>query len=467
MQLHLKQRKSVLLTLLVICSACGGGGENQGESDGIAQNSAVDTNPLSEQNPDTVTVSQIINSTYQSDQSNPPAPDNHASNQSVVLPQFPNRVTQLDFTDNNPGTVLPSIDQTQENPQFGNKITRISSSEKFQVGDNTFTHDYSKRQAWNSNETLLIVGDKLLSADEFNILKEQIPISTARNWSNIHANYLYGFKFTGEVLNEFGYHDFFTDQFTLIKKFDRFDNCTLGQGEGNISNDDRYALFTCSKNNGPITMISFDILNSAILGERVAEPDMNWAGFSQSGSYILVGNSGAQTDTRNLTRYNPDLSNPFILSNKFHHGDLGIDVYGADVFTMIGATHISYIRLSDKFKVTFPISSNENPTSFGHVSCRNVNRPGWCYVSTYHEFRLAAVQLDFDGTSVEFADQDGEFSVNGVAVVEPWGVHRSTASDYEKQPRVSVSPSGSQIVFSSDWYASSEANAFVIAAPNN
>ncbi len=380
--------------------------------------------------------------------------------------RFPSKIDHFNFKDDAPGTSVPNVDTPINNSPFNNNLQRISSADKFSIGDTIPTHQYSKRQAWNSNESLIAVGAKVLRTSDFKIVVEGIALSSARNWSHKRPEIMFGFKFNDNILNEFGEYNVAKDQFELIKRFDNFKHCTIGMGEGSISNDDRFVVFTCFNNDNRLSLISFDIEKRTILGSIVPEHEVNWAGISQSGNYILAHEEVSETD-RKLVRYNRDFSERYLITTKVHHGDLGIDQYGDDVIVMIGPTRFSYIRLKDKHKVSYPITDSANPTGFGHVSCRNTKRPGWCYVSTYHQARLATIKLDYNGNSTLKADEDGEYSFEGVRVVEAWGIHRSTSSNYHKTPRASASPSGNAMVFSSDWYGSTGANAYVIRLPSD
>ena len=134
------------------------------------------------------------------------------------------------------------------------------------------------------------------------------------------------------------------------------------------------------------------------------------------------------------------------------------------MYVMAGRSHVTMIRLRDNKKFTLDITSALNPTEFGHISCRNIKRPAWCYISANYEFRLAAFSLDYSHVSQFHIDQDGESSSSVSSRVEKWGFHRSSASVYLSQPRASASPSGSQLIFSSDWYGTSEIGVYVLTA---
>jgi len=150
------------------------------------------------------------------------------------------------------------------------------------------------------------------------------------------------------------------------------------------------------------------------------------------------------------------------MSEVRYHGDLGIDVNGDDVFVMIGEYQVSYIRLYDGLKVNLPVSDADNPIGQGHVSCRNIFRPGWCYISTYLGTRVAAIRIAWDGSGDEYIDYDGQPARLGVSEFEPWGFHRSTSTSYAALAKASASPSGTRVIFSSDWYGRGNISAYTL-----
>jgi len=128
---------------------------------------------------------------------------------------------------------------------------------------------------------------------------------------------------------------------------------------------------------------------------------------------------------------------------------------------MIDDRFISYIRLKDGRKIRLPVSGYARKVGHGHVSCRNIKRPGWCYISTYNNL-IGAVRIatsdNLVGLSVPAVDFD-----RGVAVYEHWGYHESSSRNYQSTPKASVSPSGQQVIFSTDWRGTDQINAYVLS----
>ncbi len=70
-------------------------------------------------------------------------------------------------------------------------------------------------------------------------------------------------------------------EYDSIHTFDKYDKCSFGQGEGNVTDDDRRVVVTCvSDESGETHIIAFDIASSGIgHARRREEPEL---GFIQS-----------------------------------------------------------------------------------------------------------------------------------------------------------------------------------------
>ena len=111
---------------------------------------------------------------------------------------------------------------------------------------------------------------------------------------------------------------------------------------------------------------------------------------------------------------------------------------------MIGKFQLSALRLDDGLRIQTEASDFAMELGFGHVSCLNIGRPGWCYFSAHDANWVAAIRLTYGDNSGGVAFFDSTY--------ELWSYHRSTHSFYEAEPKVSVSPSGRQLIYTSDQY---------------
>jgi len=342
-------------------------------------------------------------------------------------------VKSLTGSDPRPTEAKPQYLQSIQGMDSGVTITRVTPDESFG------THSYSRRQAWNADETKIDIKRKILDAtNNYSVLLTH-SLSSERIWSNIDPNLIYGLA-TAPKRNNFAKYDVATKTRTILRTFTEYDACTIGEYEGSISNNDRYVVLSCEDSSGGKDLISYDIEEDAVLGKIRADSDLNWVSFSQSGKFILVENNapGNSLDEE-LVRYDKFFKGKEVLTDNRAHGDLGIDENGDDVFVMIFWDTISYIRLRDGLRVELSVT---NRAGNGHVSCRAIRRPGWCYISSRdQQQRIAAVKIS-----------------QNESVVELWGFSKATSSKYGNQPQASVSPSGEKVIFSSDWWSTLNTN---------
>lgn len=326
-------------------------------------------------------------------------------------------------------------------------------------------HSYSRRQAWNSDESVLDLGEVFVDAKSYKELFGPIDLTTERNWSNLNPDWLYGIQ-ANPSPNLFGKFDIATGIFEPLLSLSQYERCSIGAGEGSLSNDDSRVVFSCKKPNGVTNLLAYDVPSLTLLGTMTAKSSFNWASYSQSGKYIVVENNGLEDNGEKLEelwRYDEDFGNPVLLTKDRNHGDLGIDDNGNDVFVMLDWYRVSYIVLDTKKRVRLSIANKSNYIGHGHVSCRNIKRPGWCYLSGDESRVVGAFRLNVDNSFFGrvkslFIDK----ADSGIGAFESWGYHYSSSASYDAQPKVSTSPSGEKIIFSSDWEGQSAAFSVVV-----
>jgi hypothetical protein len=125
------------------------------------------------------------------------------------------------------------------------------------------------------------------------------------------------------------------------------------------------------------------------------------------------------------------------------HSDMGLDENGDEVY--VGQNDetqraVFALRLSDNRKTI--VLDNEKMGYNQHISCRNIARPGWAYVSDFeagyaarpNENKIFALKLDGSQTVEFFA----------------WA-RRSEVIEYDRSVMVCPSPDGTKVIFRSDW----------------
>jgi hypothetical protein len=173
---------------------------------------------------------------------------------------------------------------------------------------------------------------------------------------------------------------------------------------------------------------------------------IDWASMSQSGKYVVIIGGGWQTSQNTVKSYDRNLNLVTTVFPVGEHGDLGFDSFGNEVFVKVGVSGgpVWMSRLDNGQKTAL---LDTGLGQSGHLSCRNVNRPGWCYLTLSQTAEVLAVKLD------------------GSQTVERFVHPRSSGATYEASPTAVASPDGTRVMFRSDWYGTSTIDAYVAGMP--
>lgn len=306
---------------------------------------------------------------------------------------------QIDLTKGNYWSVyeVPLTTPTYLEPFLNEEniwTTRISDGHNraFEnIGDNVrIRHAYSRRGAWNIDSRYIrLAGNKgfLLDGKTYKVLgRTNMPLI----WSNVNPLKAYGSYhniFYWRILNEKtyqgDYHDYvFTDYETM----------NMPTSETNIDNNDKYvALYGKKSGSSTVWVVVFDIENKIIVSEKsldVDYSDVDWISISQDGNYVVVlFNVNGNKPNQGVKVYDRDLNFLRHLSDQRAHADLGVDAYGNQVLIMFynSKTHnLAALRLDGGG--IMPLMPKlgtflDKGVPGGHISARNIKRPGWAYVS--------------------------------------------------------------------------------------
>lgn len=298
-------------------------------------------------------------------------------------------------------------------------------------------HRYTKDQAWNSDGTLVKLQANptaILDGKTFQFLRAiNTPADTV--WFNHDPTHLFAVNGTGKQVLRI---DAVSGASTTLRTESECTRLDLGFGEGNISNDDRYAVLICTKGASSYTFMLYDIPNNAIIATKdvTTTSDLDWISVSPSGKYIM-----ANWRTYGTGQYNGvelyDQNFNFIRQIYYEdqHGDMGYDGNGREI----------YVQYDDNISViAFDLAGGSQRTVMnqnvqGNISCRNIDRPGWCYVTP---------DIKLDGT---LYDEVFALKLDGSMTVERFANHHSSLYTYDAAPLGTPNRDGTYVMFASDW----------------
>ena len=403
-------------------------------------------------------------------------------------------IVQYEHTtsENLPEYLTPFIEDN-----FGNRVIRISSKEEFNeqpanTGHNNLTHPYSTVQAWNSDGTRLQLygnGENtyILTGDSYQIVRG--PIRSQKHWMHTNPNLTHDFIGTTYRVTDV----------TVSSPFPSIDwtapsiysKVTLGDGEGYFSNNDKYCVLhayklrTDGSGLSDIDILLFDRekLNTSqapivakyenfaytyVNNTNNIVSSLGWAKISPSGAYIVTNTNqySPSNNTSGFDVYSFNLTSQTInhvrnLANHSGHSDIAVDQNGNEILFVEHNHQYKSIRLNDGYAVNYGgtyVSGqiHEGYHNGGHISGRNINRPGWVYVS-------ANPIIGTDSSNNSFPLQGEVFSIKlddmatGKMIVERFTKHYSQKNsdpslNYEFQPQVTPNRDGSKVLFTSNMF---------------
>lgn len=365
---------------------------------------------------------------------------------------------------------VPGYLQEITDPSLGNRLMRITDEAAFGGYSSSgslrmLKHHYAKDQPFNADESLLFLPAQypgaLLDGRSYAYLRRlpSFDVDMERVWSNVAPHLMYGVKSNPAALKVL---DLSTDSESVLASFPRYDWLSLGNYEGNLSDDDRRVCLMGQR--GPdLEVFVYDLPSRTILGTKVFPStthgaDVDFCSVSPSGNYVVL-----DSPARTLDLYDPQMRFIRTLSMNANHLDFGFDQAGDEVAVGSNSStgdiwhqYIFSTRLRDgRERVELPPGSVNNPT---HTSCRNVGRPGWCYVSEFANTDAAHPVTYYDTffnyNEVFAVKLDGSGTIERVAkehhVTDPrfdYGANEG----YARSAMAVPSRLGDRVIFASDW----------------
>ena len=349
-------------------------------------------------------------------------------------------------------TSMPNYLQSYEDTIFHSKVTKIT-DRKNQSGNN---HTYPKHgSAWNNTMDIIRIGYRLYDAttfEEFAVTEGSDGHAYAQigspfhgngdvRWSTENPNMLYVLssnkKFISVIINADRTETSLGEEFIDLSAYE---DVSIGHGEGNLDISNEYIVFAAKKNNdNKVYTLLYKIGDTNLTWEKEL-PHTSWNANSKESLYFdwitvdPVAEHILSSSDHKIYLYDMNLSNEIELSPEASHGDLGIDINGDPVyvqFIFLGELGIWSYNLRDL--TTTKLLPKKY--SGGHVSCRNYQRPGWCYLSTSEEGYREVIALKLD---------------NGTGTVERFAQTHTSFTNHD-MTQVNVSPDGKKILFASDW----------------
>jgi hypothetical protein len=367
-----------------------------------------------------------------------------------------------------PNVTKPQVGVAFTDPVFNTALVRLTDARSLKIPG--IFPDYAKREAWNVDESLLLLrtggGDaRLYDGATYKFIKPLTDIGGEDVfWHSMNPSLI-----LYNPDNTLYSYNIATDERKKIFTFSDYAFANT-RGEGNLSRDGRWYAFVgqlYDAKSGDVTfkdLLVFDLLTNQI-ASKMALPkieDFEWVSISPRGNFVVV-DYADETAARYRGVEVYDRNFKFIWQKPLGagHSDLGIDANGDEVLVMDiydsnkNVTTLKKIRLADGKETTLLEFS---PLFDQHISCRNEQRPEWCFIST---FDFTGRLTDSAQTWLAFEDEIFALKLDGSGEVQRIAHHYSRRyspttpdsdhSNYFAEPHATVSRNGDRILFGGNW----------------
>ena len=354
-----------------------------------------------------------------------------------------------------PPMPAPSYLQAVTDPLFSTGFTRVTDPGRqlaagFSCERAYCRHRYSSTQAWNADQSLLAINN---GCNGICFLDGRTYEPAFHRRMNDDCKW---HPRDPALMICMSLQEIYTwaprsNAFTIIYAPTDYAHLQFGPYKGNPSLDGSRLVVVASNSAGALVAFAYD------LSTLRKHPDIDlgklrgtnaYCGISPSGRYVYCFHKmDDETEDTYVFTVDGVQVQHWTEHHRPGHGDMTIDDDGKDVYVGISKAdpdkwHVIMRRLEDG-RVT-----DLAPAGYGtHVSTRNINRPGWAFIS-YEGSHSKVV-----GSSgyAPFYQEVVALRIDGSGEVRRIAQTRNVKSDYYSETHASPSPDASQVIWSSNW----------------
>ncbi len=369
------------------------------------------------------------------------------------------------FTDTDNRPMTPSLPkparfENMTDPEFLTRVVRVTDVAE-ETGGEVIKTLYSTIQAWNADESYLIVyevggGHRLYDGRTYEFVRtldidppdlEQVYWDP-RDPDTLH--YVRG--------NEFMEYSVSQDQNRVVHQFDWCESVSAGDDPMYISWDgNAYGLLCQDSQEAFVYHLDTDTESA-----RVDAPDLG-PQVAPSGNIVYLGGEIYDGDMNHLST--------LPVADPYEHASLGMLADGTDTFNTVAfdegpegsgvGTLVVFDMTTGQDRVIIGEDTGyPYPPSGTHISAVGHRAPGWVAVSV--------VGYEADGQSL--LDNELLLADTNTGTVCRIGHHRSQGNNgpqgYWAEPHPVISPSGTRVLFSSDWEGGATVDVYVVELPS-
>jgi hypothetical protein len=349
-----------------------------------------------------------------------------------------------------PGYLEPTVDAASATP-----FTRITDpggaiAPGASCGTAYCTHRYSSSQAWNADQSLLLIAN---GCHGFCFLDGQTYMPLFRR--SVPNECEWHPAIAALMICVYG-NEIYTwaprsDTRTTIYASSAYRNFQFGPYKGNPSRDGNRLVVRATDNAGALVAFAYDI------SARIKFADIRLSDLRGRNGYCTISPSGRYIFCTQTAWDSTEEAHVFTVDgvhlqhwNEHHrpgHGDMTTDIDGSEVYVGISKAapdryHVIKRRLEDGV-VTDLAPYGEAQ----HASIRNIRRPGWVFLSYAGSQPAVAAHPDW----APFYQEVVALRIDGSGAVRRIVQTRNVKYDYWSETHASPSPDGAQVIWSSNW----------------
>ncbi len=384
-----------------------------------------------------------------------PAPDPDPIPDPDPTPDPTPPTTLIEGQDNSPFPPTPTLVKGTPylDPVYGTILNRVTDADN-EPPAAMARNDYSRRQAFNADNTRLIV----FAIDGFWHLYDAVtfdhvtrldggPAGDAElQWHPTNPNLFYYLPNNGGLsINQY---DVTTKSTTTVADFTgRLPWAGAARvwtkSEGSPSADGRYWGFMVETSSfAPLGLITYDLETDTITGtldlDGIGRPDH--VSMSPSGDYIVPSWDGGL----GTVAYARDFSSSTQLLHKSEHSDIALLANGHDAYIALdyqsNSGDVFWVDLQTQQK-TVLFGTYGNSTTAIHFSGKAFDKPGWVLTSTYGMNSTVT-----NGTKKWFHEKVFLIELETGRILNVAHAHHSGSRDYFHEPHWSISRDGTKAV---------------------
>jgi len=356
-----------------------------------------------------------------------------------------------------PSLPMPGYLERIVDPVLGTPIVRITDPGRRLLPDAACNpaycrHRYSSTQAWNADQSLLVITKgcpDLCFLDGHTY----VPLFARRvsphhdcKWHPTDPDKMICVHRTGI--------DVWTPRmntWSAVSAPPGYSQLEFGPYKGNVSRDG--SMIALRARNAQDQLVAF----AYHLGTGRKFPDIPLSDLAASNLYVTISASGRYIFVSQLTADGKEPAYVFTVDGDLFqywpehhrpgHGDMAIDVDGADVYVGVSKSppdefHIIKRRLDDgRVTVLAPLGDAS------HVSARNIRWPGWVFVSYQGSFEHTSAMR----YPAPFYSEVIALRIDGSGEIRRIAQTRSTMREYLSEMHASPSPDGTRVIWASNW----------------